>query len=416
MNVALKRVHERESTLSDVVSKYPDVPRLIILKIDVQRRGVHYTRRALDGLDPAVHQLRSAIWCSRDGIYTDTNVPESLLLRDGTSIVVESVSTDKEPYLVDLVDGRPALIDGDEVIEFVEFWEKPRYYDLVTSSGIPMKDVISARPQRLSILLSTVCHFGKNSCLYCEIHNNNKTKGRPVRPKLRMEDVSEVVREALREEGRFCTFCITGGSILKGQEVFDREVDLYIELLQAIGEHFGSRKFPSQLVASAYSEKQLRRLYDTTGLMSYTCDLEVLDPEKFRWICPGKAEAVGGYEVWKQRVIRAVDIFGRGNVSSGIVGGVELATPYGFTTEEEALEATLAEAESLARHGVPAFFVVWVPRPNSPFRDQKSPSLDYYVRLTRGLERIKAAYGITTDFDDYRRCGNHPDTDLSRIR
>jgi len=56
-----------------------------------------------------------------------------------------------------------------------------------------------------------------------------------------------------------------------------------------------------------------------------------------------------------------------------------------------------------------------VPRPGSYFKDQKSPSLDYYVRLAKGLHQLRVKYGLPVDFDDYRRCGNHPDTDLARL-
>lgn len=44
-----------------------------------------------------------------------------------------------------------------------------------------------------------------------------------------------------------------------------------------------------------------------------------------------------------------------------------------------------------------------------------TPPLEYYVRLARGLHEIRARYGLYVDFDDYRRCGNHPDTDLARL-
>ena len=146
----------------------------------------------------------------------------------------------------------------------------------------------------------------------------------------------------------------------------------------------------------------------------FKSDFEVLGEEKFNWICPGKAESVG-YQEWKQRLVRAVDIFGRGNVGTGLVGGVELAKPYGFVSEDDALRSTLDEAESLAEKGVTTFFIVWVPRPGSDFRDQQNPSLDYFIRLSSGLHQLRVKYGLSIDYNDYRRCGNHPDTDLSRL-
>lgn len=417
MSVALKRTFEGELALNDVVVKYPDVPRLVIIKTDVQRRGIHYTERALSIVDPDIHQMRSPyLFGSRDGEIKA--LPESLLLRDGTTILVDPTPLEQNPYLVDLVDGRLALVDNDEVVEFVKLWPKPKYYDVLTSSGIPMSHIASARPQRLNIFQSSYCHFWAEhkECRFCDIVNHTKQQknelGVPVR--LKPQDVSETIREALKEPGRFTNICLTAGSVLKGKELFDNEVDFYIETLQAIGENFATKKFPSELISSAFNEKQLARLYEETGLMSYTSDLEVLGEEKFNWICPGKAESVG-YQEWKNRLVRAVDIFGKGNVGTGLVGGVELAKPYGFISEDDALLSTLDEAESLAEHGVTTFFIVWVPRPGSDFRGQENPSLEYFVRLASGLHELRVKYGLSIDYNDYRRCGNHPDSDLSRL-
>jgi hypothetical protein len=110
-----------------------------------------------------------------------------------------------------------------------------------------------------------------------------------------------------------------------------------------------------------------------------------------------------------------VDIFGRGNVGTGIVGGVETATPQGFTDELEAVEATLAEAEDLASQGATTVYIVWVPRPGSAFKDQKNPSLDYFIRLAKGLDELRQRHGLGVGFDNYRTCGNHPDSDLARV-
>ena len=408
---------KNELSLQEVIQKYPAVSPLVILKTDVQRRGVHYTEGALNALDPSIHQLRSPyIFGSRDAQLSV--VPESLLLRDGTSIIVDPTPVEKHPYIVEAIDGRIVLTDGGEELEDVEYWPKPAYYDKKTSSGIPMNYIVSARPQRLNVFQSGYCHFWTNDkgCRYCDIVSHFKQQraelGIPAR--LKASDVSETIREAIKEPGRFTGICLTSGSNTNGEEPFDTEVEFYIEILKAIGENFISPKFPSQLIASAFKDTQLKRLYEETGLTSYTADLEVLNEELFSWICPGKAEWVG-YQAWKERLHRAVDVFGRGNVSTGIVGGVELAKPYGFEDEQEALASTLAEADDLAAHGVNTVYIVWVPKPGSAFRDQQNPSLDYFVGLAKGLHEIRAKHLLPIDYDDYRRCGNHPDTDLSRL-
>ena len=54
--------------LDTVAARYPDVPRLIILKTDVQRRGVFYADAALELLDETLHQTTGThIFGARDG-------------------------------------------------------------------------------------------------------------------------------------------------------------------------------------------------------------------------------------------------------------------------------------------------------------------------------------------------------------
>ncbi|MDR1164061.1 MAG: radical SAM protein [Candidatus Accumulibacter sp.] len=418
MIALVKTNYRNEALFEETLAGHPDFPRLIALKIDVQRRGVHYSERAQKAVDPEIHQLRSPyIFGSRDGEIKA--LPESLLLRDGTTILTDPTPPDQDPYIVDHVDGRFVLIDRGEILEAVELWPKPAYYGKTTRSGLPMSHIVTARPQRLNVFQSSFCYFWAEDkgCRFCDIvtHTKQQRQELGVPNRLTPEDVRETVAEAIKEAGRFTSLCLTAGSVIKGARLFDREVDFYVELLQAIGENFRTKKFPSQLIASAFDEDQLARLYEETGLTSYTSDLEVFGEEQFNWICPGKAKWVG-YKEWRERLIRAVGIFGRGHVGTGLVGGVELAKPHGFRTENDALESTLSEAEALAERGVTTVYIVWVPRPGSALSGQKAPSLDYYIRLATGLQNLRVKYGLRVDFDDYRRCGNHPDSDLARLQ
>jgi len=406
-----------ELSLDEVAAKYPQFPRLIMLKTDIQRRGVFYTERALSVVDPTIHQLAGThIFGTRDGILTHR--PEAFILRDGTSVLTSPTPLEEDPYIVDLRDGRLILLDDDIELEEIEYWTKPDYYNLTTSTGIPMSNVVSARPQRLYLMPSRYCHFWSDNqgCLFCDIVKNLKKQKSEINipTKLNPSDVAETVKEALKEPGRFTAVCLTSGSDFHGEAPFDTEVDYYIEILKAVGENFTTHKFPSQLLATAFTKKQLERIYQETGVLSYTADIEVLNEKLFEWICPGKAKWVG-YQEWKRRLIDAVDIFGRGNVNTCIVAGVELTQPYGFTNEDEALIAVLEEAEDLAKNGVSTVFAVWVPRPGTSLYGQNNASLEYYIRLAMGLHELRKKYHLPIDHDDYRRCGNHPDSDLARI-
>ena len=285
-----------------------------------------------------------------------------------------------------------------------------------------MWQVIGARPQRLDINPYNYCHFWDNGkgCKFCSIAANYHKHKNEKELALDPRDIAETVAEAVKQPGRFANILLTGGSIIQWPEgkgaataPFDAELENYIAILKAIGEVFSARRFPSQLIATAFDTPQLERLYRETGLMSYTADLEVLNEEKFNWICPGKAEWIG-YREWKRRLFAAAEIFGRGNVNTGIVGGVELAQPRGFRSEDEALDVTLTEAESLAEGGIAVVFCVWNTLPGSVFHDRQTPSLEYYVRLAAGLQGLRKKYDLPIDMDNYRRCGNHPDSDLAR--
>lgn len=411
-------VRNNELQFKDIVEKYPQIPKLLILKIDVQRRGVYYTQNALNKIDPDVYQLigSNVFFASLGARDPKTkSVPESLILKDGTTIITDPTPLEQNPYVVDYRDGKFVLVDKDEVVEEVGFWEKPDYYGKFTSSGTPMDSIVFARPQRLNITPTSYCHFWKNDngCKYCDLVPHLREDG-VIKKKLSPQDAYETVREAIKQKGRFTNICMTMGSDVNGKTPFDAEVEYYIEILQAIGKNFQESRFPSQVITTALNEDQLARLYNETGLSSYTSDIEVLNEDLFKWICPGKEEWVG-YKEWKRRLVAAVDIFGKGNVNSGIVGGVELAKPKGFKTEEEGLKHTLEEAEDLISKGVSIVYIVWVPRPLSFFKDQKNASLEYYVKLTIGLNALREKYGLTIDFDDYRRCGNHPNSDLLRV-
>ncbi len=406
---------KKEESFREIIKKYPEISPFIITQLDVQRRGVTFTSAALDRVDPSIHQTRP---------LGERLAPDSLLLRDGTSIVTnftfatsDGTISGRDPYLVDVVDGKTVLTDNGDIIDEIIYWEKPEYYDKVTSFGNKMGTVIRARPQRFHLDVNHYCHFwdvGGEGCKYCGIGaEGHKYKG-ASNEHANYDEIREVMQELVKEKGRFTGFILTGGSVLSGKELCDDELEQYIQTMHAIGSVFSAKKFPSQINSTALNVRQLERLYNETGLTSYTTDLEVFDEEVHKWVCPGKARLIP-FKEWKKRLYDAVPIFGKGQVNTGIVSGVELAEPNGFKSEAEAIARNLETAEELTSHGVGLKHDVWNVVPNSIFKNQSTPSLDYYVQITKGFYELNLKYGINTEMDDYRKCSMHANINHDRI-
>lgn len=391
---------DRLTPFEETAQKFPDVPRFIILKLDIQRRGVTYTDRLIDFVQPK---------------HPGPLPP--LMLRDGTTVLCLSAEMGLERYVIDYVDRKISIFFGDTYIDEAELGPEPEFIYQETSRGTPMWCVAGApRPQRLDILISRFCQMwkGGHQCKFCFWNTMFDARGAGVLPELNMQDVTETVHMALQEKGRFSQVMVTGGADPEGDTPFNREVDQYIRVLQAVGENFSGRRFPSQIISSAFTRKQLKRIYAETGILSYCPDIEVWDEEIFRWLCPGK-EKYFGRKNWIRSMLDAVEIFGKGNVYTNFVAGCEMAQPNGFKTEEEALASNFEGCEYLAKNGISMMALVWNPIKGTGLHGQKQPSLDYYVRLAKGLHDIRASYGLHVHGDDYKHCSNHADSDLCRI-
>ncbi len=405
----------------ELAESHPRVPFFILLKMDVQRRGLLLTPAALDAVQDPLYDYGRSYVIYGQGEQVRKNAPGPMLLRDGTSVLVLAGAQYNEAYTVDFRDGRFLLFDGDAFIDEVDFSPRPDYYGKRTSSGVPMETIATARPQRLDINPYRYCHFwdGGHQCRYCAYFTDVKASSALADGKFPRQvagqDLYETVAEALKEPGRFSQVMLTSGADPRGDQTFDFEVDRQIEALQAIGRNFKTRRFASQLIGCGYSRPQLQRLYAETGLTTYCPDIEVWDPKIFDWICPGKAKW-NGRDAWIRSALDAVDIFGPGNVYTNAVAGVELAKPHGFATLDQALASHFEACEFFAKNGVIYLSLVWIPWRGSQFHGQKQPPLAFYARLVEGLRDIRRAYGLRASNDDYRHCGNHGDSDLERVQ
>lgn len=413
-----------ELDFKGVVEKYPDYPSIAIRKIDVAFRGVNLTERAVERAreEGAVYDAAGDL-----GEETPRLSIGGALFRDGTRIRAfdlidiggirpARLQRKGSPYTLDVVDGKVWLLDAEEPVEEVFFVPIPAYYGKKTSRGTPMTKVVQGNIDVLHVNVFGYCYFWqqKIACQYCgSIQGMYAPDSRAPGD---LEDIHETVNEALKENGRWTSFALVSGSDPRGDVPYDKEVNEYVRVLKTLRRSFGKGKnYTVRLVSSAVPKEQQVRLKEA-GVTAVEPHIEVWDKKLFEIICPGKTKYFG-WQYWVDSAIAAVDVFGRGNVCSQIVAGAELAQPHGFKCVDKALASDFEGAEFFAKHGVTTSANLYRHAKGSVFyeQQQKHPSLEYCVRLTKGLHEIRRKYRLGVDCNDYRRCGIHPDTDLARL-
>jgi hypothetical protein len=409
-----------ELSFEEAAGKYPDFPRIIIRKMDTALRGVTMTPRALERAkeEGALYDVAGDL-----GHKTPKPVLGGAMFRDGTVVLgledlylqfPNNIIRKGSPYTLDAIDDKLWLVDGKNPVEEVFFAPVPAYFGKKTSRGTPMIKMATPRfPCVLFIRIYNYCHFWeeKTPCTYCNFVKQEEAAYTPES----LADLRETVDEALKEEGRWTVLFLTGGSDPQGHSAYEKTADEYVKALNMLQKSFGTEKVYARIVANAFPREQLLRLKDA-GAVTYEPHIEVWDEKLFKTICPGK-EKYFGRQYWIDSALAAVEIFGRGNVCTQFVGGVELAQPHGFKTMDEGLNSTLEGVEFFAQHGVASsFFMLWVVGGSILHaQGQKPAALEYYIRLAQGVRDIQKKYKLSMDFNNYRSSSGRPDVDLARL-
>ena len=121
-------------------------------------------------------------------------------------------------------------------------------------------------------------------------------------------------------------------------------------------------------------------------------NLEMWSEPLFAKVCPGKNRYVG-YHRWIESLETAVRYWGRGNVYSAMVAGIELEPEHGLEWEEAARIA-LQGAEDLCRRGIiPIYSLVW-PVGGRDRSDFHSRIRSYFETLSAGYQEIRKRHGL----------------------
>ena len=401
---------ERGPALANVEAlklRYPDIPIEAIFKEDILRRGIAWSREALEvaaGFKPKAYFIFSfdLVPISQMDQSENTRAPEEIRLVGGAydfrPVIVSVRINPNSPYRVVCEAGSLILSLEEEPIAGVELQKTPAYYQRSLSSGKPIMDIAPTIEWGYLLYLTVfrLCqYFGVHEeCQFCDINENyrqQKKSGRPYTSVKSEEEILEALAIIASTDSESKAYTVTGGSItstLEGKS----EIEFYARYPEAIEKNFPGR-WIGKVVMQALPKDQVQRLRDA-GVKIYHPNYEVWDRRLFEIICAGKARYIGRDE-WIRRILDAAAVFGSDCVIPNFVAGIEMSEPAGFATVDEAIASTAEGLDFFMSHGVSPRFTTWCPEPLSVLgKSQGGAPLDYHVRLLQVYRETRAKYRL----------------------
>lgn len=263
----------------------------------------------------------------------------------------------------------------------VELERRPAYYSKLTSTGVPMPLIGPHRLQRQVLVeYNAYCHLfaQKAACLFCGIVAERAALPSRYESYFASSpaEVAEVVEAAYGE--KVCSEMQITGGILPHQA----EVPYILEVGRAIQEKLNVRTIPgSQAVLVPPSSLLEVDALKAAGWQGVAFNLEVWDERLWPGVVPGKA-ALLSRERWLEMLEYAVQVFGKGQVASVLVAGLE---PKG---------SFLAGVEWLAQRGIYGVPIPWAPAPGSALEGHQTPSAAWHIEVTARALDIWEKYGL----------------------
>jgi hypothetical protein len=339
----------------------------IKLKLGMLIDGISVDDSATEGYGTKYKEQKKWIFEWDHVTREEKLVPEEILLPEGTIVGIREDPESR--YMLKAEDGQLVVLKDEKFMMEASHIPRPDYYSKVTSNGVDMGRIWAARGKDCLVdNFSTYCHYGSTgdechycSCVYTHEHYH-KTRGKATKT---YDELKEAIAVAAKESN-FTHVLFTGGYHLK-------EIDLIIRGMKAVKDALGIDYVPGFYNPTApMNREDIERLYQEAGSRpeggGVCFNLEVWNPNYFRAICPGK-DKVQGRDNWIRALKWAVEIFGKGKVTTHFVPGIE------------PMEYTLEGAEYCTSIGVQPILVSWAVSQGSKFNRHRTPVLDWWLEL-----------------------------------
>ncbi|MDO8670876.1 MAG: hypothetical protein Q7O66_05530, partial [Dehalococcoidia bacterium] len=366
--------------IDELQNKYPEIPRDVILKHDVLVQGVRDGedidkasdwRRLLETYQSSDYDVTLSDLAER----TPWRVKPGFMLRPsvmyfksgmGANVRLRSAS----PYSIrETSEGRFALCQGDEQVEEIYF-PRPKQRtapEPTTSRGTPISNVIDFKRRCFWLVPTRYCQYFSmgDQCKFCNLNANHKEANAVGLGHATTLNLNETV-EAYQLRAAEVPL-IEGGFVMGGFLKAEQEAKIYLDFIGALAKAAPYK--PNFTVhTQAMDRKDMQRLKDV-GLDAFIIQIEVMDPQLFEEVCPGKAKHMP-YERWLECFQDAVDIFGVGNAAGKLIPGITMLPSNGHKSWQEARDYHIQANNWLIKNGaLPGFYAMWW-APGSVYEDR----------------------------------------------
>lgn len=149
-----------------------------------------------------------------------------------------------------------------------------------------------------------------------------------------------------------------------------------IEFIENLTKQFDLQEFDTIVNVCPHDSIESLKKLKKLGIKQVQYNLEIANKELFTYTCPGKVF----YEDFINKLYEAVNIFGKGNVRSNFVLGLQ------------DFNELITECEKFAQKGIVADYSVFQPKKNTPFENVKSPEMEDIIKFTIQLVEIYIKY------------------------
>ncbi|MCA9543380.1 MAG: hypothetical protein KC613_03290 [Myxococcales bacterium] len=390
------------SLLARLADQFPASPARVRLKAALLYAGVRYHESLAEAADWAFPNYMPYILPPGVAAFRGqrkVNLPYLVRMADDTQVRLR-VKPDS-PFEI-RPDGSPlgfGLFYGPDQTLLTSLTFEPRlaWVDALTGDGTPMRHTgLSQHGEMLVLNIAPGCEYfvvpeGEKtrnlSCSFCLYGLPDKRLDslgqRLYEAGLPPATVKRVVEACAHPDTRATQLYLVGGSMLD----MAKEGERYVQIARALKDVGLTDRYYVAAGSGALERKHMEELKDL-GVRGACFNMEVWDAAQFARVCPGKDQIVGRQR-WIDSLEEAVDVFGKANVMTAFVGGVELDGEGAMTDARRALESNLEAAEYFIPRGVQTIYSLHWKVTGKDRGQEPVYSLDLFLELNERLAAIR---------------------------